>query len=510
LLLRSPARLAVIVGFVSLIALGGLVRYHGMRDAFVGFHSTRQYHCALIARGMYYRMALPPDEPRRRVAERAAERRLLEPPFTEAAVALGYWFSGGEHLRIARAFTATLWLLAAALLYRFAAQLLSAAAALGALAYFLFLPYGIVASQSFQPEALMLACMLAGWNALLEYHRRPSWRRLVLAGLIASLAILVKPVSVFSIAALHAALLDRNQSFWRGMRRADSWLLPAVILLPSALYYLPNMLGGGRLSGQADLSFQPELLATWDFWQHWKKMLFRATGDAPTLMAAAVGVLLARAGRARRSLIALWLSYLVYGMVFTYHISSHDYYQLPVLPVIGLSLAALVERLRWITRPRGTQLLRRRIGIAARAAMGMAALGLSYGVFEVIERDAFPRTHREPSTESVYREIGRQVQHSLHVVYLTPDAYGGPLMFYGELSGWYWPTRRDIHNAAKRGKGPFDPERRLDTLRSQQAEYFVSTPAAELQTQRKLRTLLRQNFAVTADTPDYTIFDLRR
>jgi hypothetical protein len=83
-------------------------------------------------------------------------------------------------------------------------------------------------------------------------------------------------------------------------------------------------------------------------------------------------------------------------------------------------------------------------------------------------------------------------------------------MFYGELAGWYWPTHRDIHNAANRGKPRFDPVQRLVDLRAQGAEFFVSSPPDELPKQPTLFKLLRHDYPLRTRTDDYLIFDLRR
>jgi hypothetical protein len=271
-------------------------------------------------------------------------------------------------------------------------------------------------------------------------------------------------------------------------------------------------LHGGRLSGQADLSFRPVLLQTQYFWLNWRKLLVHvAQGDLP-LAAAAIGVCFARRGRARRTLIVLWLSYLAYGATFTYHINSHDYYQLPCVPIIALSLAALAERLRWLSRNRPGHRIQNTLGKLVRVALTAGSVWLAFATLEAIERDAYPRTHRDSNRrhDTRYQEIGRSVQHSLHTVFLTSDSYGGPLMFYGELAGWYWPTHRDIHNAANRGKPRFDPVQRLVDLRAQGAEFFVSSPPDELPKQPTLFKLLRHDYPLRTRTDDYLIFDLRR
>ncbi|MBK9600225.1 MAG: hypothetical protein IPO36_00010 [Anaerolineales bacterium] len=45
----------------------------------------------------------------------------------------------------------------------------------------------------------------------------------------------------------------------------------------------------------------------------------------------------------RRFFLGLWAGYALFGIYFNYHISSHDYYSLPLIPIVALSLAPLAE-----------------------------------------------------------------------------------------------------------------------------------------------------------------------
>jgi hypothetical protein len=45
----------------------------------------------------------------------------------------------------------------------------------------------------------------------------------------------------------------------------------------------------------------------------------------------------------RRFLLGLWAGYAVFGIYFNYHISTHDYYSLPLIPIVALSIAPLAD-----------------------------------------------------------------------------------------------------------------------------------------------------------------------
>src|SRR5258706_7370780 len=42
-------------------------------------------------------------------------------------------------------------------------------------------------------------------------------------------------------------------------------------------------------------------------------------------------------------MLGLWAGYFLFGIYFNYHISTHDYYSLPLIPIVLLSLAPLAD-----------------------------------------------------------------------------------------------------------------------------------------------------------------------
>jgi hypothetical protein len=254
------------------------------------------------------------------------------------------------------------------------------------------------------------------------------------------------------------------------------------------------------LHGQAEQSFQPELLRTPRFWSGWYEHALGASGGPVVLGAALLGLLLVPAGRARTVLWSLICGYAAYGLTFNYHISTHDYYQLPLLPIVALCLSALAGRAVALSHRVG-----RRI---ARVAIAASALLLCGFAVRDIRANVWPRTQVAWNDERGYSEIGALVQHSPKVVFLTPNASGGPLEFVAGLSGWYWPCRADLRRNHKRGRPPFDWQKTWDERMAQGAEYFVITPADELGMQPRLASLLRPH-PLLSDSPKYLVYDLR-
>ena len=56
-----------------------------------------------------------------------------------------------------------------------------------------------------------------------------------------------------------------------------------------------------------------------------------------------LGLFFVRERSARFFLYGLWGMYILYGLYFDYHIATHDYYQLPFIPIVAISLAPLAD-----------------------------------------------------------------------------------------------------------------------------------------------------------------------
>ena len=57
------------------------------------------------------------------------------------------------------------------------------------------------------------------------------------------------------------------------------------------------------------------------------------------VLLAALSIFLADPKRERPLLVGMWIGYLLFGMTFSYHFFTHDYYQLSFIPVVAISMA---------------------------------------------------------------------------------------------------------------------------------------------------------------------------
>src|SRR5204863_514909 len=154
--------------FLSLMmALALAVRAPELNEGIVRFHPTRHYRSAVIARACYYDHASGIPEWSKRVGDANREMQQAgEPPLMEWLACGAYLAIGHENAMIPRAMAVVIWVLGAIPLWLLALRLASESGAWIAIALYLFLPYGIIASRNFQPDQLMTVSSICAILAL--------------------------------------------------------------------------------------------------------------------------------------------------------------------------------------------------------------------------------------------------------------------------------------------------------------------------------------------------------
>lgn len=482
------------------------VRAYRFNETPSEFWTVRQYRGALLARAMYFEGN--PDIPawRKEVAE--ANRPLIrELPFLEWAAAHGYRAVGSEQFAIPRAITVAAWVVGGVFLFLLARRWMVEAGALSGAAYYLFLPFGIEASRSFQPDPLMVGGVLAGLLLIVRYFERSTTLRWWAAALVSSSAILIKPgASQFSLFAVYGVLAVTGQGWRTALLDRRNWLFPVVCVLPAAGFAFWSLRAGGDLQSHFSLNFLPHWLATLYFWKGWAGVLLRVLG-LPALVLAVVGVLLLR-GRGLAFVLAWGCGYVLQCFLTTYTTPSHDYWHLQVIPLAALGLARASEPF-WLR-------VRRRWAFAP--TWILLAFGLAWPLASPREAP-WKRAPSGPTPDYVglCKAIGEAVQHSTNTVFLDYD-YGASLCYFAEVAGIPWPESKVMQESVLQGRadGVSNPaltaeERFKRHYAGRNPEYFIVCRAMpELDAQPGLRAFLIGRYPVVAQTGRYIVFDLKR
>jgi hypothetical protein len=415
-----------------LLALAFAIRLDGITGPPFDNAVSRQFESALLAR-MYYLDGSRTLSVQQRQVLRAwhDEIKPIEPPIMELLGAGAYRVVGREALWIPRCLSALWWVLGGVFLYLIARRLQSPPAALAACAVYLFVPFALVGSRSFQPDPLMIAVMLAAILTIVRYDEQPSWARVGVATAVSAAALLVKPGIAAPIIFVVFAALAVRRSGTRRLLVDGQFLAFWLSALPMFGWYAYGTIAAPYLRGHVSAKLKPSLLAEPSFWSGWwHQIVFVVTyprlSDVLTLLVlvlSAAGVLAAPRGRPRTLLLALWIGYACYGLVFTFHISTHNYYSLPVIPIVALSLGSAVD---W-------GLGRLRVaGPAALSAVGLAAV-LAGGLI-AWKMHPFLADPSFRADAARYAEAGRLADHTSRGLYVDKH-YGDPLRYYGWTAG---------------------------------------------------------------------------
>ena len=488
------SRISQIAALVLLIGFGLAIRFYDLTDLPLDFHPTRQLLSALKARGMYYqtRTDFLPDQ-RDFAIQQWKVRAAIEPEFLEHLVAYTYQFTG-EQLWVARIYSSLFWVIGAIFLFLLARQLASIDGALVATVFYLFTPYAIAASRSFQPDPLMVMLIIIFWWAVFQWANHPkSYKWAIIAGLFGGFAIYVKFVAAFFVIAGALGSIFKRQLILETVRRPQVYVMAALGILPGAAYAIYGVWIAGYLGQQFDGRFIPSLFLSPSYYFGWIEMLNNVIGSI-ALTLGLIGLFFFD-NEKRRVLLGLWAGYALFGIFFNYHISSHDYYSLPLIPIVALSLAPLADSfLAQLSTLTTTQSAR--ITVYCFLLFGVCTSLLN-------TRSEMKSVDYRPQAQ-MWAEVGEKIGDK-NTAGLTQD-YGSRLAYWGWKNITSWPTYGDLiyHDDLRGAKADFEGQFESIALKK---ELFVVTDFDELNRQPLLKEKLA-TFAIFAKSDDYVIYNL--
>jgi len=492
----SPRWLAVLLPVLFfVVALG--IRLFDLTDPPNDFYLVRQYRSMLIARGMYYEHLTTAPEWQRDIAVAQWKGEgLIEPPIMETVVALTYRLTG-EHWWIGRVYVSLFWVLGGLAVLLLAREMMMLEGGLVALAHYLFVYFGIIASRAFQPDPLMVALTAWALFALYRWEMRRTWPMALWAGILTGLAILVKSVAVFPLLGAAAGLVLSRGAFKRSVGDKQVWCVAALAALPTILFYIYGVFIVGTLGSQFALRFFPDMLLDPGFYARWIEIAISVV-DHWALLIALVGVFLFRTCIQRGMAIGLWIGYLAYGLTFPYYFITHDYYHLPLIPIVSIGLIPAADLILH-------QLASQSKSWMWRAGfIGILFLGISVKVWDARVTLVRQDYHHEIA---YWQQLGDKIGHSTSVIELSGD-YGVRLAYFGWRDGSQWASTADTKLRQLAGQSPPDF---ASTFAEKTAgkDIFLITSLPELENQTELQKYLTTHYTLIDQGDGYLIFDLR-
>jgi 4-amino-4-deoxy-L-arabinose transferase-like glycosyltransferase len=481
---------------VLVIALGLAARLFDLGDMPLDFHPTRQLHSMLIARGMYYEKwdEAPEWQQNIAVGQWKAEGQ-IEPPIMERLSALGYQWVGDADLRIPRLLSIFFWTMGGIGLFLLLRNIVGGVGAVIGVAYYMLLPYTAIASRSFQPEPLMTSAIIWSWWGVTKWVKNRTWLNAVLAGVFSGLALFVKLPAIFFIVPVILGGVLINRKFKDVIADPQVWVMAILTILPFAIYHVDGFFISGFLKKQTNFRFFPKLWFEPYTYLRWEMNIDKVF-VLEMFLAGLFGTLLIKDKKFRIMYLGVFLGYFLYGLSFSYHIMSHDYYQIPLTPAIAVGLAAVGGVLAESIKGKGRKLF------SMIVLAGLLAFWLAVN-FHGITNQLEDANYGHVSV--LYESLGDKIR-EYTVVSITPD-YGYRLSYWGWKTTRNWMSAGDFQLRELAGQD-LDPISIFQNT-VKDADLFLVTNFSELNRQPDVKEILEENYPVFDKGERYIIYDLR-
>ena len=477
---------------VAVILTAGMVtRLFDLTDPPLDYAVDRQLRSAMIARAIYYESLDSVPEWQLDVAVgMRGQHGLIEPEIIEHLSAATYSVVGGEFVWIARIYSSLFWVLGGLALYSLARGMVSDDGAVIALIYYLFVPFGLVASRTFQPDPLMTAMIIIAWMAFYHWHRTASWKWTLLSGLAAGAALYIKSTSIFFLFFGMAIVVLTRKRLPDTLKDIQVWVISLLAGTPILAYYIYGMFISGDLAGQFSARFFPELWKDMDFYIQWIKAISTVSGHYIFLLIGLAGLFLIKKKRDLYFLLGIWVGYIFYGMGFSYHITTHKYYTLPMIPLLSITLGAVANSLIvWFRQKRLSTLVW--VGTALLVLVGMG------GGYYLLTMEDY--RHEPP----YYQKVADFVGPGDKIVALSQN-YAYRLSYFGWRVAIPWQgSENQVFNELRESEIDSFSER-FSKYR-ENFDYFIITNNKEFRRQEDLYNELFDHYPVHAEGGGYII-----
>jgi len=477
-----------------LVIAGAYVRFFDLNDPPLDFHPTRRLHSLIIARGVYYHDAPGITEDQRQTAMRQAQAEgRVEPPILEWIVAQTYRVTGGESTVVARIYSILFWVVGGVLLFFFSRKYWSDLGSLVSVGFYLILPYGVYASRAFQPDPLMSMMCILSWFLFARWIEKPGWSGAILPGIVGGITLFIKTTAVFYLGGVFLGILIATRQY-RILAKRQTWIMLLLFALPTAIYTAAVWLDPAAGGGVTSLRFFPSYWTKIEWYLTWFNLLDRNIGMLWIVLSFIGGLTLT--SRVLKGI--YWgglFGYVVMGFVLPHHISTHDYYILPLIPLLGLGLGGLAEVIK-----SGLPATSRLAKWAIAAVLVVLVLGNVYQARTTLKRTDY---RQEPA---FWQNIAQQLAPYGPAVGLTQD-YGLRLTYWGGISTTNWFTADEIRLRQTSGQ-----EINLEALfaeKTENAGAFLVTMADEFERQPGLKQILDDRYPQVSTQPGVLLYDLR-
>jgi len=480
---------------ILVFMVGLIIRVSDLFDAPLDFHPTRQLHSALIARGMYFQTLDDAPEWKQEMSYKQWQAEgLIEPQIMERLTAFTYQLFGSEQLWAARLWAILFWMVAGIFLFLITEKIAGPAAGTFAFMFFMVWPYAAAASRAFQPEPLLITLILAALWAFVRWMDKESLIWAVLSGLLGGFSIYVKSTAVFFIAPAFLSVIIQRFSLKGALKNYQVWIIGILSIVPYLAFLFYGVVVLGILGGQFSFRFFPNRWMDPLFYLQWILELDN-TIDLVIVLVSVLGIFLFTKKKYFYLLVGYLVGYVLYGFVFSYHITTHDYYHLPMMIPVSIGIGVIFSKVFNVSER--NRLLTKVIFTCA------ALFFIGINTWEI--RSALIKLNFKEEVEK-WEMVGEQLGHESRVIGLFPD-YGYRLAYWGWMYVSSWPTSDDVALRELAGQ-KIDLEGEL-LDRISDYDFFVIADQEEYKNQEFLKEYFEGNFLKREEIKDIIIYDLR-
>ena len=230
------------------------------------------------------------------------------------------------------------------------------------------------------------------------------------------------------------------------------------------------------------------------FYVQWKNALSNVSGHYLILLIGLLGLVFIKERKDRSFLLAIWAGYLLYGFTVSYHIITHYYYTLPVIPLLAVTIGEVADRVIVVAE-------KLKLGPVIQVGTALLLLVSVGGGYFLLDRKDF---RNEPP---YYKKVADFVGPEDKIVALSQD-YGYRLAFYGWRVVEPWKGKEELlFNEIRDYEMDAFSERFAKY--SSKFDYFIVTRMKELRRQEDLYNELYDYYPVVAEGGGFVIFDLK-
>jgi len=353
----------------------------------------------------------------------------------------------------------------------------------------------IFASRSFQPEPLMTSAIIWSYWGIEKWAKKATLKNAILAGLLTGFAIFVKLPAIFFVAPVILGAVFVGRKFKSIITSPQICVMGLLSILPILIYHLYGLFIAGFLRQQTSYRFFPNLWFDPYTYLRWKINIEKVL-NFELFLIGLFGTLLLKDKKTRVMFFGVFLGYFIYGLFFSYHIMSHNYYQIPLVPGVAIGLASVGHIL--IKSIKGKW--RKVFSLVVLAGLLIFWMGSNlYTAKETLESADFRQV---PDT---YESLGEKLR-DYSVISMTPD-YGYRLVYWGWKSTKNWLSQGDF--ILRELAGQEIDQKALFENEIQTADLFLVTNFSEFNRQSMVKKILTENYPVFEENEKFIIFDLR-